>query len=205
MKRTILLWAAALLPTWLAADSLSPVGAWDARVPRAAKRQLAFVFSPDSTFISYGMTLDSGGLFLITGTWNVVNGDLTGAFRQIEPVIPDQFNFTGTASATKLRFKSTGVRVRCATLIEPTGVAGQWNVVTPGALNSPVSIAESNGFPHVFMIADGVMMVNAKGRAVAFVQGLKLFGKFNTDAGTAVLQGKDPQGRSVKLKLERMS
>lgn len=199
-------WFLLLLPVWiLTANADPPVGAWDARVPRAAKHQLAFVFSDDSTFISYGMTLDSGGLFLITGTWNVVNGDLSGSFRQIDPPISDSFTFTGHTSATVLRFKSEGIRVHCTPLMDPVGVMGQWNVLTPGMLASPVSITASNGLPDVFMISDGVMMVNANGRAVAFVEGLKLFGKFNTDAGTAVLRGKDQQGRSVKLKLERAS
>lgn len=191
----------------------SPIGPWDAKTP--ARGQLVFVFSPDQTFISYGVSLNFGGLFLLTGTWTAVGTQLSGHFQQVNPPVAGYFAFTGNYSDTSLEFVVTGgsrSRLRCKPLVLPTVVTGDWNVQTTKGTNltSMVSITESNNLPRVFAIDDtgltGVMMVDAKGKALAVVNSgsleVRYRGKFKTDEGTASLNGRDQGRHAVKWKLE---
>lgn len=191
----------------------SPVGEWDAKTP--ARGQLVFVFSTNQTFTTYGVSLNNNGLFMIAGTWSAVGKELSGLFEQIHPPVVGLFNFTGKFSATRLKFVvsgNSGIRIKCRPLSPPLVVTGDWNVQTTAGTNltSSISITESNGFPRVFAISDtnvtGVMMVDSKGKALAFVESgdldIHFRGKFNATTGAARLKGRDQSGHTIKWKLE---
>lgn len=188
-------------------------------MPGSARQQLVFIFSPDQTFFSYGMTAELEGLFLVTGTWSVVDSDLTGSFIQIDPPITNAvFNFTGKVTAERMRMKVSGpgpdFRIKCKPLVGAPSVLGDWSVETRSGTNfaSAVSVTVSNGLPHLFRVAEttptnnvtGVMMVNAKGQALAFVKAnaggfnARLRGKFRRNQTAARFNGTDSRGKNVK-------
>ena len=211
----------------------SPVGTWEVNLTGADQGIAYVTFEDDQDFTAYGVSVESFGLFTLSGTWTVDDkGLLTGSYAETINGADVTGTISGKVTAQKLSGKiaaTNGNFTFAGTPEKDTqNLSGSWTgiaVLGKTRLSEIYQIAPT-GTPHVFQITgfgvsptggefdiSGVALAGSKGKVRVFALSeypwaetpgaTNLSGIVNVAKTKGVLRGFETTGQPIKISLRR--
>jgi hypothetical protein len=213
--------------------SPSPVGTWEVTIS-GQNHGIAFMtFNDDFTLSGYGMSLESFGMFRLTGTWSLdAKGNLLGSYTEDLGGMTFNGNFTGKTAAGKRltgkiiasngKFAMNGIPVLTVLDISGPWIASVTELKT--TVPEAITLFPSRVLPGVFSLTgsgsgpsgnfrvSGKVVVSSKGKAVVFTESdfdsggsalSSLTGAFKVNAQTGSFAGVTDSGVRLRAKIGR--